>query len=282
MSSCRELLLQATRNLQTVSSTPRLDAELLLRHVLNLSRERLILEMNKSCGIEEVQRFHDLIKRRLAHEPVAYILGHKEFFGISFKVDRRVLVPRPETELLVEQSIALLKDSPEARRVLELGTGSACISIALAANTSNSISILAADCSPDALELASENVRSLNLESRIQCVRSDWYSNIKPEKFDLIVSNPPYVRRDDPGISAELAYEPENALFAEESGLSEIRKIIQGAETRLNSGARLLIEHGSEQQEQINKLLAGLSFPWKHSFLYDLANLPRVCMLWFE
>lgn len=256
-----------------------LDARVLLMYVLGWSRAQLITRGDQALEATCVERFRQAEARRLAGEPVAQIVGTREFFGLPFKVTPDVLIPRPETELLVELALEMIDGYP-APKVLDLGTGSGAIAISIAHQRPDA-RVVALDRSPCALMVAHANAQTL-LDARrpggaLCFLRSDWYAGLAPEqRFDIIVSNPPYIARHDPHLTqGDLRFEPRGALTDEADGLQAIRIIITGARARLAPGGSLWIEHGYDQAAQVRELLfdAGFIAAVSHR---DLADIERV------
>lgn len=228
----------------------RLDAQLLLLHALGRpqSDRAWLLAHDSDPLAEEVRAdFQALCQRRAGTEPLAYIVGHKEFFGLDLLVDRRVLVPRPDTETLVEWALDALGDRG---RAIDLGTGSGAIALAIKRKRPQAV-VEAVDRSPDALEVARANARRLGLD--VNFSRMSWLAG-NEERYDLIVSNPPYVAEVDPHLQA-LGHEPLTALAAGHDGLQDIRIIIGQAPARLRPGGWLMLEHGWDQAEAVRSLL---------------------------
>jgi release factor glutamine methyltransferase len=246
-----------------------LDAELLLAHALALPRARLRSHPEATAGADVARRYRELLERRATGEPLAYLTGEKEFWSLPLRVTAAVLVPRPETELLVERGLAV---GPKDRaRAADLGTGSGAIALALAAERPN-WQVLATDVSEAALGIARANARALALE-RVQFRRGSWFEPLGAERFDLIVSNPPYVAADDPALGA-LQHEPRLALTPGNDALGALREIIRGAPAHLLPGGWLLLEHGATQGEAVRRelALAGMRYIRSHP---DLAGLER-------
>jgi len=254
----------------------RLEAQVLLSHALHQPRAWLIAHDRDILGAAQVDVFTTLLERRLAGEPIAYITGEREFYGLSFKVTPAVLIPRPETELLVELALAQLPEG-QALRVLDLGTGSGAIAIAIAKHRPQA-TVNAVDISPAALEVARENARQLNLPN-VHFIPSTWFSALPPqEKFDVIVSNPPYIAERDPHLAqGDLRFEPVAALASGKDGLDDIRAIVAGAPSHLAPGGWLLFEHGYDQAEACRELLQQAGFLAVSSSA-DLAGIERVTM----
>jgi len=276
----KELLLPTDR-LNEVSDSPVLDLQLLLCQVLDCPRAALLANPDRTLDSEQQEKFDAFLQRRLRGEPVAYILGTKAFWDFELKVDRRVLIPRPETELLVEKSLDCLGAKESQRlQLLDLGTGSGAIAIALARH-SRRWRVTATDRSEESLTLAAENALQLQADN-IEFLRGSWFQQLKGRSFDLIVSNPPYVSADDPHLQADgLPFEPPDALIAADDGLACLTAIIEQARSHLNSGAWLLLEHGYEQADAVAKKMAECGFldiaSWQ-----DLAGLDRVTAARFD
>jgi len=255
------------------SGLPRSEAELLLGFILGRERVWLLAHAEEAIDSSGARAAHALFARRRAGEPVAYITGWREFYGLALRVTPDVLIPRPETELLVE--LALERLSPEEPgRVLELGTGSGAIAVALASERPG-LAIVATDVSEAALALARRNARDHGAE--IAFVLSDWFDALGPEQFDLIVSNPPYVAAGDAHLErGDLRFEPRLAVLGGEDGLACIREIAARAQNRLRPGGSLLMEHGYDQGDRCVELLGALGYTEVADF-NDLAGLPRVC-----
>jgi len=235
------------------SALPLLEARALLAHVLARTREALVAHPELEVGAAAARRFEQLAARCRAGEPLAYLLGVRDFYGRWFAVNSAVLVPRPETELLVQLAL----DSARtlfAPNVLDLGTGSGCIAISLALDVAQA-EVFGTDISPAALDVARTN--ATNLVARVAFIESDWYMGIRGH-FDVIVSNPPYVAQGDTHLAA-LKYEPEIALIAGD-GLSCLRRIIAGAPAHLSTGGWLLVEHGYDQAQAVRELFAHAGF----------------------
>lgn len=258
--------------------SPRLSAQLLMAAVLGLGRPELILSANRILTPVEEERFRDLAARRGQGEPLAYILGEKEFYGLCFAVNRNVLIPRPETELLVDRSLTLF-DPAAPLRFADLGTGSGCLAVTIAAHFPKATGV-ALDISPGALATARKNAQRHGVSDRLEFLESDFSLLRKdPGPFDLIVSNPPYVTeaqmRD---LSHEVAdFEPRGALASGPDGLDAIRTVAAVAREKLRPGGVLLMEMGWTQGPAAQKLLSSppLSFT-SVAILKDLASLDRV------
>lgn len=249
----------------------RLDAQLLLLHALghsNRDRAWLLAHDSDLLATADKERFQTLVGRRAAGEPVAYLTGHKEFYGLDLMVDARVLVPRPDTETLVDWTLELLRNVPQAQ-VIDLGTGSGAIALALK-HSRPDWQITAVDASPAALEVAHTNAQQLQLDLRF--VQSSWLRRVSG-RFHTIVSNPPYIAAHDPHLAA-LHHEPPQALSSGTDGLDDIREIIAQAAPHLLPGGWLLLEHGYDQAHAVRALLsqAGLENPQSRR---DLSGIER-------
>jgi release factor glutamine methyltransferase len=256
------------------SGLPRREAEILLCGVLGCQQAYLIAHREDGVDLPRIRAAEAWFARRRAGEPVAYITGSREFYGLRLRVTPDVLVPRPETEHLVDLALGRLPVASLAR-VLELGTGSGAIAVALAAHRPQ-LRITATDVSEPALEVARQNAREHAV--RIDFVRSDWFESLGGEEpFDLVVSNPPYVPDGDPHLEqGDLRFEPRVALVGHDGGFSCLRAIAAQARRRLRPGASLLLEHGHEQGERCVVLLRELDYA-DVADTRDLAGLPRVC-----
>lgn len=264
-------LLREARQQLGNSDSADLDARLLLARVLGRSRTWLHAWPEAGVEAEQVARFHELIAARREGRPVAYLLGEREFHGLRLRVDDAVLVPRPDTELLVELALAL--ELPADARVADLGTGSGAIALALAAERPG-WRILATDRSESALAVAQQNARDLEL-SQVCFRQGDWCAALGGGDWDLILSNPPYLAADDPHLDGDLRFEPRHALVAGDDGLADLRLLAQQAREHLRPGASLLLEHGWQQGAAARELLleAGYLAVSSHR---DLAGHERV------
>ena len=240
----------AARMLEATSDSPRLDAELLLAEAAGVSRSTIVAFPERSVGAEVRETFERLVAQRRADVPVAYLLRRREFFSLRLEVGPGVLVPRPETELVVETALAFLSDI-EPAAVLDLGTGSGAIALAIK-HERPLASVTAVDSSTDALTIARRNAAALGVD--IEFAESDWFSALEGRRFDVIVANPPYVRSDDPALASTLRHEPAVALDGGRDGLDAIRNIVATAIRQLRPGGLLLVEHGEEQAESSREL----------------------------
>ncbi|WP_374426646.1 peptide chain release factor N(5)-glutamine methyltransferase [Ideonella dechloratans] len=263
-------IAQALRQAQQ-AGLDRVDAHLLLGHLLQRERSWLIAHDDAPLPASEQQRFDALVRRRLDGEPVAYLLGEREFHGLTLQVSPAVLVPRPDTEVLVEWALECLQQMNAGRpRVIDLGTGSGAIALALR-HRWPSADVTALDASAEALAVASANAQRLALPVRF--LHSDWWQAVAGETFDLAVSNPPYIAGDDPHLPA-LRHEPRQALTPEGDGLAALRTLVRDAAPQLRPGAWLLFEHGWDQAPAVRALLTAAGFEDVQT-RQDLAGLDR-------
>ena len=254
------------------SGLPPLEAHMLLERVLGKNRAWLIAHADEAPGTEAEQVFAALSERRCQGEPIAYILGNREFYGLEFQVTPTVLIPRPETELLVELALGRIPDNA-AVRVLDLGTGSGAIAVALAKERPQA-RLTAVDVDYAALAVARANASRHRVSVRFFC--GDWFGALQGETFDLIVSNPPYVAAGDPHLGmGDVRFEPPRALVGGADGLDCIRAIVAKARAHLCPGACLLFEHGYDQAEACRALLQTRGYLEVQSWP-DLAGIPRV------
>lgn len=257
MVKVRELIDEASEKLKNVSETPRLDAEILLAKALEASRFELFTKYDENVACEHEKLFGSFLERRLDFEPVAYITNEKEFFEDTFFVDKRVLIPRPESEFIVEKAADLLKSSEKAE-VLDICCGSGCIGLSI--KRASGCSLTLSDISQDALEVARINsARLFPGSAGISFVSSDLFSNISG-KFDLITANPPYLSERDMKnfVVKELSFEPENAFFGGETGFEITEKILENVHRYLRSGGYFITELGFEGAKFINKNYDGI------------------------
>ena len=246
------------------------DARILLAHALQLSRVQLVTKSQDPLSAEQVALIEALFARRLQGEPIAYVTGSREFYGLAFKVTPDVLIPRPETELLVELAAGRL---PQGGRALDLGTGSGAVAVALA-HLRPDARVTATDISAAALAIAKSNAAAN--EVKVRCIESDWYAALAGERFDLIASNPPYIVAGDPHLSqGDLRFEPAGALTDHANGLTALAAIVAGAPAHLEPGGWLLMEHGYDQSESVRAMLEDAGWLDAQSWP-DLAGIPRV------
>lgn len=255
------------------ASTASIEVRYLLQHVLSVPRAYLLAHPEYPLSAPEQVHYQTLLQRRLQGEPLAYILGEREFFGLIFTVTPDVLIPRPETELLVELALQLIP-LHEPRKVLDLGTGSGAIALSVA-HSRSATNCWASDASPKALMVARVNAQRLGIDN-ITFIQGDWYAALDTQRFDLILSNPPYVAIGDAHLQqGDLRFEPISALISSREGLQDIHSIVAGASAHLLPGGWLLLEHGYDQAAQVRKRLHEAGFGEIFS-APDLAGIERV------
>jgi release factor glutamine methyltransferase len=257
----------------------RLNAELLIGHALELKRMQLYLQFERLLTEPELEKIRPLVKRRSQREPLQYIIGTVEFGGLKLKVDRRALIPRPETELLIEKIVGLCVQPPQS--VLDLGTGTGAIALALAKAFSEA-QITAVDVSPEALALAAENVLASGFGPRVRLINSAWFKGLQPEdRFELIVSNPPYLTDAETDAAAPevRGHEPRSALVGGLDGLVDLREIISAASPFLAPGGLLALETGIAQHAELMTLAAAHGFERIESGR-DLTGRDRFIFAW--
>jgi release factor glutamine methyltransferase len=232
--------------------SPRLSAELLIGHALGRKRMQLYLEFERPLTEAELALIRPLVKRRSLHEPLQYIVGETEFGGVKLKVDRRVLIPRPETELLVELVLTWCRAHGPVARIMDLGTGSGAIALALA-HALPDAQVVAVERNQEALTAACENFAAAPAGARVTTVASDWYADLRPLTCDVIVSNPPYLSEEEVAATQPEVhrYEPVAALAASDGGFGDLAKIIAGASRFLRRGGLLALETGIAQHPRI-------------------------------
>jgi release factor glutamine methyltransferase len=249
----------------------RLEAELLLAHALGVNRAWFFAHAEDVADAEGTRRFDALVRRRAAGEPIAYITGTRDFWSLTLEVTPATLIPRPETELLVELALDRL---PAGGSVVDLGTGSGAIALAIAKERPDA-TVVAVDVSAAALDVALRNARRLGLE-RVEFVQGDWFAPLNGRRFNLVISNPPYIEADDRHLGeGDLRFEPASALASGADGLDDIRRIASGADAHLLPSGAVLIEHGWNQGEAVRRILreAGLVDEFTAR---DLENRDRV------
>lgn len=272
MHSIKSVMDEAAATLAPVSDSAMLDAEILLCQALDKPRSHLRAWPDKLLQAEQLAVFRTLLEQRRQGMPIAYITGQREFWSRDFQVSPDVLIPRPDTELLIELSLALIT-AEQPCTLLDLGTGSGIIAITLAAERPQA-QVSAIDFSLSALDIARLNADRYKL-SNIEFYRSDWFASVPATKFDLIISNPPYIAEDDAHLQqGDLRFEPRTALSAPEQGLADIRMIATAARDYLNAGGHLLIEHGYNQQQPVQALFKDLHYAKVQTYS-DLSGQPR-------
>lgn len=271
--------------LQDASESARLDTELLLGHAIQQSRAYLYTWPEKELSPTELNNFNQAFDRRLNGEPIAYIIEEKEFWSLPLKVNSSTLIPRPETELLIELALELLPDdqlqfqqqntqrhSPQ-RQVLDLGTGTGAIALALA-HERRKWKITAVDSSQAAVNLARENQKYLGINN-VEIIKSNWFEALPGKVFDLIATNPPYIEVGDTHLSqGDVRFEPHSALVAKDNGLADIELIISQGRDHLLPGGWLITEHGYQQHEAVQQLFKAYNYTNIHTH-HDLSNQPR-------
>lgn len=265
--------MACAKDILFASGLPRLEARMLLEHVLRKPRAWILAHDTDPLAPEAVRAYTVLAARRVAGEPMAYLLGLREFMGHEFLVSPDVLIPRPETELLVETALEWLAGF-ESLAVMDMGTGSGAIAISLALARPD-VAVLATDRSVRALKVAAEN--AIRLNAKLHFAPGDWYDALTAgQKFDLIVSNPPYISRADPHLEqGDLRFEPRMALTDDADGLAALRIIVAGAPARLKPGGAIWVEHGWDQAEAVRSLLEQAGLRGVDS-RRDLAGIERI------
>lgn len=290
MTSIRAILLQAQAQLNDASLLNAIDAryesQLLLQHALKVNRAWLIAHENDDVAIDIQHEFNTLIQRRIGGEPIAYILGSREFYGLNLAVTPATLIPRPDTETLVEAALAKIPahetsktlDSDLCRNdelsILDLGTGSGAIALAIAKHRPQS-HVFGVDASPAALEVAKKNASALQIPN-VQFLPSNWFSALEGDRFNVIVSNPPYIEEADIHLKqGDLRFEPLSALASGADGLDDIRRIIDDCLIHLKPQGWLMFEHGYNQAESVRELMAQVGLVNIETF-HDLGGNDRV------
>lgn len=266
----------SVKNILRRSQLPSLEARMFLQHILKVERAWLIAHDTDELSSEIQDKFQKLEQQRLDGMPMAYILGQREFMGYMFKVNENVLIPRPETEHLVEAALSYIKNyfGDTNCKLLDLGTGSGAIAVSIALNAENT-DVYASDISEAALQVARENAK--NLSAKVNFIHSNWYENIPNSTvFDVIASNPPYIAAGDVHLSqGDVRFEPDIALSDGATGLTALHAIISHAPKFLNKNGVLLVEHGWDQSSDVQQLMLESGFKQVHS-LNDLADIARV------
>lgn len=268
-----QTILESAIPLFSQLDTTRLEVEVLLCHVLRVKRSYLYTWPDCLLTTHQIKQFQALCQRRRQGEPIAYLIGHKEFWSLDLQVTPATLIPRPETELLVEQALARLPIDSDAQ-VVDLGTGSGAIALAIAQERPR-CRVLATDNAPEALAIAQQNAQRLRLH-QIQFQVSDWWQALNQVTATVVVSNPPYVAITDPHLTqGDVRYEPRQALIAGKDGLAAIRLLITQSWVHLELSGWLLLEHGYNQAAAVQKLLARQGYQMITTYP-DLAGQPRV------
>lgn len=277
MHSIADTLREATRSISDTLTleltTSRIEVQCLLQHVMGVQRAYLLAHPEQRLSEAQKLGFVDLLQRRLRGEPIAHLLGEREFFGLSLKVTPATLIPRADTELIVELALARILQAQPCR-VLDMGTGSGAIALAIAKNKPQA-EVVAVDAAQDALAVAIENAGRLGI-ANVRFEQSDWFTALDGQRFDLIVSNPPYIASGDIHLSqGDLRFEPCTALVSGEDGLDDIRHIVTAAPQHLAPNAWLLLEHGYDQAQAVRDLLRENGFGEIFS-AKDIAGIERV------
>jgi release factor glutamine methyltransferase len=249
----------------------RLNAEIIIAKALNLNRLDLYLQFDRPLDTENLDQIRDLVRRRGKHEPWQYIFGEVDFFNLNLKVDHRALIPRPETEELIDLIIKIKNCAPD--KIVDLGTGSGAIALALAMHYPES-RVLAVDTSDEALSLARDNIKRSELNSRVEIQKSDWFNEIEG-KFDLIVANPPYLSELewDESQPEIIKFEPREALVAEENGLNALKHILSRSLTYLNEGGLVAMETGIDHHPALKEIAVKTGFGrWDSQVDFNLRN----------
>lgn len=273
-----DLVHRGSLALAGVSSSARLDSEVLLGHLLGYSRTQLIVNSTTPCTSEVVAHFSALIERRQRGEPVAYITGEREFWGLSFAVSPAVLVPRPESELLIEEALTFV-GKKQTLRFVDLGVGSGCLSIALVVELMRrrcDVRCVGIDISYEALQVAQSNAKRHDVHKQITYAQGNWFQGMQEIKppYDLIIANPPYIDPEEQ-VPLDLSFEPRGALFAEERGLRDVREILDQSSLRLRSGGLLLVEVGAGKRAALRELLPAFESHYEFSLLGDESDEDR-------
>lgn len=276
--SIEQIIKQSTQRLEHSSDSAKLDVELLLAHSLNKDRTYLFTWHDKIVAEENVTVFNALLARRLSGEPIAYILGQQEFWDLKLHTAQHTLIPRADTETLIEWVLELADQLPESAHVIDLGTGTGAIALALA-NEFPHWQVQGVDLVPEAVALAKSNAILNNLE-RVQFFQSHWFDQVgiggNHDSFDLIVSNPPYIDPLDEHLSqGDVRFEPKSALVADNKGLADLELIAQQSREYLVKGGWLLMEHGYDQQQAVQDILIDLGYQQVATRI-DLGGNPRI------
>ncbi len=277
--SIKEALVWGAQELSEFSPSPELDARVLLKSVASFDDTQLLTRPEHELTADQRDRYLSGIERRKRGEPVAYITGHKEFWGLDFEVTPAVLIPRPDTETLVQCALEIAAESPEHLNILDVGTGSGCIAVALATalnGQGRAVRMTALDSSAEALAVAQSNAQRLGVSELIEFKQSNWFSALQPaeQRFDMIISNPPYIAAGDTNVSPETSFEPHQALYADQDGLAAYHVFAQQALLHLRPTGVLLVECGWQQRAALEDIFGSLT--WRVSFHKDLAGHNRV------
>lgn len=273
MSTIKQILTLSTEKLSSVSDSAQLDSELLLTSIINKPRSYLHAWPEKTLSESELNKFNSRLKRRLIGEPIAHILGERGFWSLNLNVTTDTLIPRPDTERLVELALENIPQQAQWK-ILDLGTGTGAIALSLSKERPDCF-VTATDQSLAALTVAQQNAEK-NQISNIKFIQSDWFSELENQQFDMIVTNPPYICDNDPHLrKGDVRFEPMSALTSGVDGLDDIRTIIKNSRKHLTKDGQLLIEHGYEQADAVSDLLKAANFKSVRNFK-DYGGNPRV------
>ncbi len=278
MTSIAALLVQGQKSLSS-SESPFIDAQVLLCHVLDVDRSYFYKSPEEIIPEQQQKEYSDLIEKRHEGIPVSHLTGQREFWSLDLNVSKDTLIPRPETEHLVEAALTIINQG-KIKQIADLGTGTGAIALSIGteiSTTSPDCQIIATDISVEALEVADQNLQKLELKN-VTLKKGSWCEALGDSKFDLIVSNPPYIAEDHPCLSeGDVQHEPVLALTSGADGLNAICEIIQNAPVSMNSEAWLILEHGYDQKETIQKLFRSRGFQMIET-RQDYANLDRITL----
>lgn len=267
----KEAVEHATATLSSISDSAKLDAQLLICMVCKIEQTRIIAYPEQQLTEQQFELFTSFLNRRSKGEPLAYIAGRKEFWSLEFIVNEHVLIPRPETELLVELTLKEVSNS-KAPRILDLGTGSGAIAISLAKEREDA-KVVATDISTQALNIAKQN--AMQHRTEITFIQSSWYEHLDEKMFDAIICNPPYIAKDDLNLEKYVyQHEPNKSLISNKNGLQDLETVIAGAKQHLCSAGYLAVEHGFQQADKVQKLFNQFGFSSIQTHK-DLAGLER-------
>lgn len=272
----KDVFEKILREIKPFSATAVLDAEVILMHALKMSKSELIAHPERVVTDEEQNLIFSLVKKAKEQEPIAYIVGSKSFWEYDFIVNDKVLIPRPESELIIEKVLQYKPDKQEKLRILDLGIGSGCLLISLLKEYSNAYGI-GVDISAEAIEIAEINAKNLVLnQNSIRLIKSDWLSNVDKQIFDVVVANPPYISRAEyEDLAKPLKYEPKGALTDDAGGYDCYFKILDNIKFYMGNHSLLILEHGYNQASKLRKILEEADFNVLEC-AKDLAGLERV------
>lgn len=274
-----QIIEDAIKQLQPVSDSARLDIELLLCSVINKERSFFRAWPEHKLELQQLNSFLQLLEQRIEGKPIAHILGQRGFWSLNLKVTTDTLIPRPDTERLVELALELISEKSQWK-ILDLGTGTGAIALSLAKENPNCF-ITATDQSIAALEVAKQNALDNNIQN-IEFIQSNWFDKLENQQFDIIVTNPPYIKESDPHLKqGDVRFEPLSALTSGEDGLNDIRSIIRNSHHYLTKNGVLLIEHGYDQANEVCDLLESANFTKVENFK-DYNDNPRVSIAYIK